>query len=86
MRSVSFSDHSTITMACLGEDIFEAQRFEIVEVADAIQIHVIDGNCARIFVDERECGAGDFVLVRGAQAADDSFRERGLPCSQIARQ
>ena len=58
----------------LGENVFEAERFEIVKIADAVEIDVIDARAAIVFVDQREGGAGDFVFVRCAQAAGDALR------------
>ena len=58
----------------LGENVLEAERFEIVQIADAIEVDVIDAHAAIVFVHQRERGAGDFVFFGRAAAAGDSFR------------
>ena len=49
-----------------GENILEAEGFEIVEITHAIQIHVIHTDAAVVFVDEGESRAGNFVFLGGA--------------------
>ena len=70
----------------LAENIFEPERFEIPKTHDAVQIDVIDARRvgAFIFVHQRERGAGHVLFARRAQAADDPFGQRGLPCPEIA--
>ena len=65
------------------EHVFQAERFQIVKIADAVKVDVINRRAASVFVDQRESGARDFVFVRRAQPAGDAFRQRGLPCSEI---
>src|SRR5690349_12847260 len=47
-----------------SENVLEAQRFEIVEVFDAVKISVVDLSGVRgtIYVNERESWAGHFVF------------------------
>ena len=57
----------------LGEHILQAERFQIVEIADAVEVHVIDRRAALVFVDERESRAGHFVFAGRAQARSRSL-------------
>ncbi len=59
-----------------------------MEAIDAIEIGVVDlaGVCSAVDVDQREGGAGDFVLGRGTKSRDDAFRERGFAGAEIPGQ
>ena len=57
----------------VGEDIFEAQGFEVVEIFDAVEVAVIDLVSAAVDMDQRKGGAGDFVFFRRAQPSYDAF-------------
>jgi hypothetical protein len=35
-------------------------------------------------MNQRECRAGHFLLAGRAQAADNAFRQRGLPCPEFS--
>src|SRR5713101_2974154 len=65
----------------LGENVFEAESLEIVEIFDAVKVGVVDLGGVRGAVDmnQGERRTGDFVFGGGAQPGDDAFGERGLP-------
>ena len=63
VRSVSLFGPFDDDDGALGEDVLEAERIEIVRIADAVEVDVIDADAAIVFVDESERGAGDFVFV-----------------------
>src|SRR3990172_1410689 len=68
----------------LGKRVFEAQGFQVDESFNAVQVHVIDTGMIAKDVYQGERGAGDVLLPRGAQAADDTLAERGFAASQVA--
>src|SRR5579863_211480 len=67
-----------------GKQILEAERFEIVEAGDAIEIHMINAGASLILVNQSERGAGDIFFPRGTEPADDPFRQRRLPYPELA--
>lgn len=67
----------------LGEEIFDAQRFEIVKISDSVEIDVIDADAVVIIVDERKRRAGDILFSRGAEAGDKSLRQRRFSSAEL---
>src|SRR5689334_5722421 len=70
-----------------GEDVFHAERFEIVEFFDAVEVamkNFLFGALWAVNVEEREGGTRDIFFGGGAEAANDSFGERGLASAKIA--
>ncbi len=64
--------------------VLQAKRFEVVKVFHAVQIHVVDLAGIVKFVNQIECRAGDVLFLGGAQAADDSFAQRGFSGAEVA--
>jgi len=70
-----------------GEDVFHAERFEIVEFFDAEKVAMKDllfGALWAVNVEECERGTRDIFFGGGAKAADDSLGERGFAAAKIA--
>lgn len=70
----------------LSKDVFQAERFEAVEIPDAVEIHVVDGAVVAEDVDQGKRRTGDFFLAASAQSADDPLRKSCFARAQIARQ
>src|SRR5271167_1599087 len=68
----------------LCKHIFKAERLEIVEALDAVQIGVINLGSLPVDVNKREGGTRDFVFGGSSQTGDDAFRQSGLPAAKIA--
>src|SRR5579862_6258088 len=75
-------DHNRI----LSQSILEPQRFEVVKIFDAIQIHVINLAMILKHVNEGECRTGDFLFLRCSQPANDSLGQRSLPAAKVSGQ
>src|SRR5437016_14409955 len=71
----------------LGKNVFHAERFEIVEFFDAIEIAVEDfllGVFGTVNVEERERGTRHVFFGGGAEATDDAFGQRGFAAATLA--
>ena len=58
-----------------GKQILEAKGLQVMEARNSIQIDVIDLGATVVFVDQRECRAGDLFLACRTEAADNAFRQ-----------
>jgi len=70
----------------LGEHIFHAQRFEVMEALNAVQVGVEDF-CVRglaIDMNKRERRARDVVFAGRAQASNNSFGQRGFATPEVS--
>src|SRR5215207_5572688 len=68
-----------------AEDLVPRERLELVRAFQPIQVEMIDRRPRSVvFLDERECRAGD--LAGHAVALADRLNERGLARTQLARE
>src|SRR5256885_13553393 len=71
----------------LGENVFHAERFEIVKFFDAIEVameNLLLGVFGAVNVKESERRTRDVFFGGGAQSADDAFGQRGFAAAKIA--
>src|SRR6266436_1590497 len=71
----------------LGENVFHAECFEIVEFFDAIKVameNFLLGVFGAVNVKESKRGTRHVVFGSGTESADDSFGQRGFAAAKIA--
>ena len=66
------------------EEIIEAERFHFQRFIEAVKVYVKD--IVSVLMNESKGGAGDGIRGNDAEALHNTFRERRLPCPQIADQ
>ena len=80
-----------------GQRIFKAERLEIMETFNAVEIDVVDLASVRArlrllqllsakFMHQIEGGAGDVFFPGRAEAADNSLGQRGLAAAKVSLQ
>src|SRR5258705_6798630 len=68
----------------LGEQVFHAERFEIVKTFNAIQVTVKNWLRLAIGMKQSEGRTGHVVLASCAKPAHDAFGQRSFPASEVA--